>query len=69
MNGEPVELTYVEFELLSTLASKPGRVYSRQALLVALWGDSRTAIRARSTFMCATCARSSSPRRASRSSS
>ena len=40
MNGEPVELTYVEFELLSTLASKPGRVYSRQALLVALWGDS-----------------------------
>ncbi len=40
MNGEPVELTYVEFELLSTLASRPGRVYSRQALLVALWGDS-----------------------------
>jgi two-component system, OmpR family, response regulator len=40
MNGEPIELTYVEFELLSALASKPGRVYSRQALLVALWGDS-----------------------------
>ena len=40
MNGAPVELTYVEFELLSALASKPGRVYSRQALLVALWGDS-----------------------------
>jgi DNA-binding response OmpR family regulator len=40
VNGEPVELTYVEFELLSTLASRPGRVYSRQALLVALWGDS-----------------------------
>jgi two-component system, OmpR family, response regulator len=40
VNGEPVDLTYVEFELLSTLASRPGRVYSRQALLVALWGDS-----------------------------
>jgi DNA-binding response OmpR family regulator len=40
VNGEAAELTYVEFELLSTLASRPGRVYSRQALLVALWGDS-----------------------------
>src|SRR5215467_10189110 len=27
LEGVPVELTYVEFELLSTLASKPGRVY------------------------------------------
>jgi DNA-binding response OmpR family regulator len=40
MNGAAVELTYVEFELLMTLASRPGRVYTRQALLVALWGDS-----------------------------
>jgi DNA-binding response OmpR family regulator len=40
VNGEAVDLTYVEFELLSTLAARPGRVYSRQALLVALWGDS-----------------------------
>src|SRR5687767_12032962 len=40
VHGEPVELTYVEFELLSALASRPGRVYSRQALLIALWGDS-----------------------------
>jgi DNA-binding response OmpR family regulator len=37
---EPVQLTYVEFELLRTLASRPGRVFSRQALLEALWGDS-----------------------------
>ena len=35
-----MELTYVEFELLRTLAAKSGRVYSRQALLQALWGDS-----------------------------
>ena len=40
VNGAPVQLTYVEFELLRTLASRPGRVFSRQALLVALWGGS-----------------------------
>ena len=35
-----VELTYVEFELLRTLAAHPGRVYSRRQLLEALWGGS-----------------------------
>jgi DNA-binding response OmpR family regulator len=35
-----VQLTYVEFEVLHTLARHPGRVYSRQALLEAVWGDS-----------------------------
>ena len=30
----------MEFELLRTMAAKPGRVFSRQALLEALWGDS-----------------------------
>jgi DNA-binding response OmpR family regulator len=39
VRGRPVELTYVEFELLRTLAARPGRVFSRQALLEALWGD------------------------------
>jgi two-component system, OmpR family, response regulator len=38
MRGEPVQLTYVEFELLRTLASNPGGVYSRRMLLEALWG-------------------------------
>jgi DNA-binding response OmpR family regulator len=38
--GEEVQLTYVEFELLRTLAARPGRVFSRQMLLEALWGDS-----------------------------
>jgi DNA-binding response OmpR family regulator len=33
-----VQLTYVEFELLRTLASNPGRVYNRRMLLEALWG-------------------------------
>jgi DNA-binding response OmpR family regulator len=35
---QPVQLTYVEFELLRTLASNPGRVYSRRMLLESLWG-------------------------------
>jgi DNA-binding response OmpR family regulator len=38
IDGRPVQLTYVEFELLRTLASHPGRVYSRRMLLEALWG-------------------------------
>jgi DNA-binding response OmpR family regulator len=40
LDGAPVPLTFVEFELLWTLASHPGRVYTRQALLQALWGGS-----------------------------
>jgi DNA-binding response OmpR family regulator len=36
---QPVRLTYVEFELLRTLASHPGRVYSRRMLLESLWGS------------------------------
>jgi DNA-binding response OmpR family regulator len=39
-HGGPVQLTYVEFELLRTLASHPGRVYTREQLLQALWGGS-----------------------------
>jgi len=37
VRGEPVQLTYVEFELLRSLASNPGRVFSRRMLLEALW--------------------------------
>jgi DNA-binding response OmpR family regulator len=33
-----VQLTYVEFELLRALAASPGRVFSREMLLQALWG-------------------------------
>jgi DNA-binding response OmpR family regulator len=40
VDGRTVSLTYVEFELLKTMASKPGRVFTRQALLEALWGNS-----------------------------
>ena len=37
--GEPVRLTYVEFEILTTLARNPGRVYNRTILLERVWGD------------------------------
>jgi DNA-binding response OmpR family regulator len=39
VRGEPVRLTYVEFEILATLARSPGRVFSRTAVLEGLWGD------------------------------
>jgi DNA-binding response OmpR family regulator len=38
VSGNTVLLTYVEFELLRTLAARPGRVFSREMLLQALWG-------------------------------
>jgi DNA-binding response OmpR family regulator len=38
VSGEPVQLTYLEFELLRTLAAQPGRVHTRQMLLETLWG-------------------------------
>jgi DNA-binding response OmpR family regulator len=41
MRGEPVQLTYVEFEILSALATKPGNVHSRETLLQHVWGDAR----------------------------
>jgi DNA-binding response OmpR family regulator len=40
LRGEPVRLTYVEFEILAALANSPGRVFSRSMLLERLWGDS-----------------------------
>jgi len=40
LEGHPIRLTYVEFELLRALAAHPGRVYSRRMLLEALWGGS-----------------------------
>src|SRR5687768_8285423 len=40
MRGEPVELTYVEFEILAALANAPGRVFTREVLLEQVWGDS-----------------------------
>ena len=38
LEGEIVELTFKEYELLKFLASHRGRVYSREALLNQVWG-------------------------------
>jgi two-component system, OmpR family, response regulator RegX3 len=38
--GEDVRLTFSEFELLAELLSDPGRLFNRQELLRAIWGDS-----------------------------
>ena len=38
VSGRRVSLTYKEFQLLSLLASNPGRVYTREALLSQVWG-------------------------------
>jgi DNA-binding response OmpR family regulator len=38
--GREVQLTFVEFEILSALARAPGRVFTRDMLLSRIWGDS-----------------------------
>jgi DNA-binding response OmpR family regulator len=38
VDGRPLDLTYKEFELLRFLASRPGRVFTRAALLREVWG-------------------------------
>ena len=40
VRGQPVELTFSEFELLAKLMSQPGCLFNRQELLRAIWGDS-----------------------------
>jgi DNA-binding response OmpR family regulator len=38
VGGEPIELTYMEYQLLRFLASTPSRVHTRQAILHHVWG-------------------------------
>lgn len=38
LDGNPLDLTKIEFDLLSKLASEPRRVFARQQLLDAVWG-------------------------------
>jgi len=40
VRGETARLTFSEFELLACLISEPGRLFNRQELLRAMWGDS-----------------------------
>jgi DNA-binding response OmpR family regulator len=38
-DGRPLSLTAMEFDLLAHLMSEPGRVFSREQLLAAVWGQ------------------------------
>ncbi len=40
-DGERIELTTLEFDLLYFLAQRPGRVFSREELLRHVWGEER----------------------------
>ncbi|MBK5222135.1 MAG: response regulator transcription factor [Acidimicrobiia bacterium] len=38
ISGHPIDLTYMEYELLKFLASHPGKVFTRETLLSRVWG-------------------------------
>lgn len=38
LSGRPLDLTYMEYELLRFLATHPGRVFTRETLLSRVWG-------------------------------
>jgi DNA-binding response OmpR family regulator len=38
IDGQPLDLTYMEYELLKFLAAHPGRVFTRETLLSRVWG-------------------------------
>lgn len=38
LDGQPIDLTFKEFELLKFLATHPGRVFTREVLLDKVWG-------------------------------
>jgi DNA-binding response OmpR family regulator len=38
IDGRPLDLTYMEYELLKFLAQQPGRVFTRETLLSRVWG-------------------------------
>ena len=40
VDGSPVRVTFSEFEVLSCLMERPGKLFTRQELLRAIWGDS-----------------------------
>lgn len=40
-DGERVDVTSLEFDLLHFLATRPGRVFSREALMDQVWGEGR----------------------------
>ena len=45
LDGEPVALTRLEFDLLHFLGANPRRVFSRPQLLQSVWGYSHAGLR------------------------
>jgi DNA-binding response OmpR family regulator len=43
LDGDPLELTHMEYRLLELLATHPQRVYSRERLLSRMWGQNHDA--------------------------
>jgi len=41
LKGEEIELTFTEFKILEILASRKGKVFTREKLLDALWGNEK----------------------------
>ena len=41
LGGQPIDVTTLEFDLLAFLAARPGRVFSREALMDQVWGEGR----------------------------
>ena len=42
-DGQEIALTRLEFDLLAALAKEPGRVFTREALLIEVWGHQHAA--------------------------
>ena len=38
VDGRALKLTFMEYELLRYLASRPGRIHTREAILRGVWG-------------------------------
>ena len=58
VDGEPLDLTYLEYALLAFLVTHPGRTYSRDALLRRVWGfDYYGGSRTVDVHMCRVCAK------------
>ena len=53
--GRPLDLTYMEYELLKFLAQHPGKVFTREMLLSRVWGYEYYGGARRSTSTSAAC--------------
>ena len=59
VDGRPLSLTMRELQLLTTLASHPQRIMTREELYAEVWGGAPATPTAPSTSTSAACARSS----------